>query len=476
MNEEIGLAMATHGNPDCLAGGGEMGRLMRAFDWSATPLGPAFGWPQGLQTAVRIMLGSRYPMFIWWGRELVNLYNDGYLPMLGQRHPAALGKSAAAIWSEIWDTIGPQTDAVLDEGRATWNEERLLVLERNGYPEEAYFTFSYSPVPADDGGVGGIFCALTEDTQRVLGQRRLRTLRELSARTTGARTVEQACQAATDTLAQNLHDLPFTLIYLLDGEGGVARLAGTTGLPEGSPACPPAVEMASSDGQPASWPLDRVAATGRAELVDGLEARFGPLRCGVWPDPPQPAIVLPVMQSGQDRLAGFLVAGISPRRAFDDDYRGFLDLLAGHVATALANARAYEEEKKRAEALAELDRAKTAFFSNVSHEFRTPLTLLLGPLEDALAETNDPGQRDRLELLHRNALRLQKLVNTLLDFSRIEAGRVQASFEPTDLAALTNELASVFRSAVEKAGMRLTVSCPPLAEPVYVDRDMYEKV
>jgi PAS domain-containing protein len=106
-------------------------------------------------------------MFIWWGPELVNLYNDGYRPMLGQRHPNALGKSAAVAWSEIWDPVGPQTDAVLYEGRATWNEERLLVLERNGYPEEAYFTFSYSPVPADDGGVGGIFSALTEDTQRV---------------------------------------------------------------------------------------------------------------------------------------------------------------------------------------------------------------------------------------------------------------------------------------------------------------------
>jgi len=115
-----------------LAGGGEMGRLMRAHDWSATPLGPVLDWPQSLKTAVRIILGSRYPMFIWWGKELTNLYNDGYLPMLGQRHPSALGKSAAVIWSEIWDTIGPQTDAVLYEGRATWNEERLLVLERNG--------------------------------------------------------------------------------------------------------------------------------------------------------------------------------------------------------------------------------------------------------------------------------------------------------------------------------------------------------
>ncbi len=460
-----------------LTGGGEMGRLMREHDWSATPLGSVENWPQSLKTAVRIILGSRYPMFIWWGRELVNLYNDGYLPMLGQRHPAALGKSAAAIWSEIWDTIGPQTDAVLHEGRATWNEERLLVLERNGYPEEAYFTFSYSPIPTDGGGIGGIFCALTEDTQRVLGQRRMRTLRELSTQTLGSRTVEQACQAASDTLAQNLHDLPFTLIYLLDSEDAVARLVGITGLASGSSACPPTIDLTSSNGQP--WPFDLVAATGRAELVDRLEARFGRLRCGVWPDPPQSAIVLPVMQSGQDRLAGFLVAGISPRRVFDDDYRGFTELLAGHIATAITNARAYEEERRRAEALAELDRAKTTFFSNVSHEFRTPLTLILGPVEDALALSDGSlpaPQRERLEIAHRNGLRLQKLVNTLLDFSRIEAGRVQASYEPTDLASLTAELASNFRSACERAELKLIVDCPPMPEPVYVDRDMWEKI
>jgi signal transduction histidine kinase/DNA-binding response OmpR family regulator len=179
---------------------------------------------------------------------------------------------------------------------------------------------------------------------------------------------------------------------------------------------------------------------------------------------------------GQSKFAGFIVAGVSPRLAFGDDYKGFFDLLAGHVAMAVANAQAYDQERKRAEALAELDRAKTVYFSNVSHEFRTPLTLLLGPVQDALAETQEPKQRERLELLHRNALRLQKLVNTLLDFSRIESGRIQASYEPTDLAELTAELASVFRWTVEKAGMRLIVDCPPLAEPVFVDRDMYEKV
>jgi signal transduction histidine kinase len=183
------------------------------------------------------------------------------------------------------------------------------------------------------------------------------------------------------------------------------------------------------------------------------------------------AMVLPLMTA--DGMVGALVAGISPRRALDDAYRGFVDLLAGQIATGVANARAYEQERCRAEALAELDRAKTAFFSNVSHEFRTPLTLMLGPLEDELRER--PGT-PRLEMAHRNSLRLLRLVNALLDFSRLEAGRMQAYFEPTDLASFTAGLASVFRSAMEKAGLRLVVDCPPLPDPVYVDRDMWEKI
>jgi signal transduction histidine kinase/PAS domain-containing protein len=459
--------------------GGEMRKRIADFDWSSTPLGPITGWPQGLKTAVRIILDSRYPMFIWWGRDLINLYNDGYRPMLGKRHPDALGQSAMAVWAEIWEIVGPQSDAVLQEGRATWNEERLLVLERNGYPEEAYFTFSYSPLVDDDGEIRGVFCALSEDTQKVLGQRRLRVLRDLSARTTAARTVEQACQAATATLSQNLHDLPFTLIYLLDEQAGVARLAGMTGLEEGSAACAPLIDLASPRGESPGWPLSEVAETGRAQVVERLGSRFADLLCGVWPEPPHTALVLPIMHSGQERPAGFLVAGVSPRRALDDDYRGFMELVAGHISTAIANARAYEEERQRAEALAELDRAKTAFFSNISHEFRTPLTLMLGPVAEALADAEAPlpaAQRERLELVRRNGTRLMKLVNTLLDFSRIEAGRMNASYEATELAEFTADLAANFRSACEQAGLELVIDCRPFSEPVFVDRQMWEKV
>ncbi len=177
-------------------------------------------------------------------------------------------------------------------------------------------------------------------------------------------------------------------------------------------------------------------------------------------------------------MAGFLVVGLNPYRTVDRSYEGFVNLLAGQIAAALATARAYDEERKRAEALAEIDRAKTAFFSNVSHEFRTPLTLMLGPLEEVLArpEGDAEGVRFQVELAHRNGVRLLRLVNSLLDFSRIEAGRVQANFVPTDFASFSAEVASSFRSAMEKAGLELVIRSRPLPAAVYLDRDMWEKI
>ncbi|EGK86368.1 response regulator [Microcoleus vaginatus PCC 9802] len=457
------------------AGNSEMAMLMRSHDWSQTPLGAVETWPQSLKTAIRIILGSRYPMFVWWGQQMTKFYNDAYIPMLGKRHPQALGQPASRVWAEIWDTLGPQAEAVLNQGQSTWNQELLLVMERNGYTEETYFTFSYSPVANDDGPVGGVFCACSEDTQRVLSDRRLATLRELAAETVTAKTVEAACKISATVLTNNAYDIPFALFYLLDGESEIARLAGTTRLAAGTLASCEAIELTSA--QKCEWQLKQVIETGESRIIEDLEAQFGLLPGGAWSESPHQAVVLPLARSGE--TFGFLIAGVSPLRTFDDDYKGFFDLMAGQVTTAIANAQAYEQERKRAEALAELDRAKTTFFSNVSHEFRTPLTLMLAPLEDTIANLNGtiPSQEcEQLQLVQRNGMRLLKLVNSLLDFSRIEAGRVQASYEPVDLATYTAELASTFRSLIERAGMSLIVDCLPLPEAIYVDREMWEKI
>jgi signal transduction histidine kinase len=456
--------------PTFLAGGGEMGARMREMDWSRTSLGPPERWPQSLKTAVRIMLTSRQPMFVWWGEELVNLYNDAYKAIVGGRHPEALGMPAAQLWREIWHQVGPRAESAILKNEGTYDESLLLVMERNGYPEETYYTFSYSPVPGDEGGTGGILCANTDDTQRIIGERQLALLRELASRTADARTFDQACTLSARSLETNPYDLPFAMIYLVEPDQGRVLLAATCGIERGGAATPESVEL--DGGSP--WPFAEVIRNHKACLVSRLAA-FGELPAGAWPRPPQHAVAVPIAPSGQTGKAGIVIAGLNPFRLFDDGYRGFVDLVAAQIAASVANAQAYEEERKRAEALAELDRAKTTFFSNVSHEFRTPLTLMLGPLADML-DSADGESRELLALINRNGQRLLKLVNTLLEFSRIEAGRVQAVFEPVDLAAYTAELASVFRSAVEKAGLRLAIDAPPLPEPVYVDRDLWEKV
>ncbi len=461
-----------------LAGGGEMGERTRSFDWSKTPVGPVNDWPQALKTVVRVMLDSRYAMWLGWGPEFTFFYNDAYAAMtLGPKHPWALGRAASQVWSEIWADIGPRADSVIRTGKATWDEGLLLFLERRGFREETYHTFSYSPVPDDRGGVGGMLCVVTEDTERTIGERRLRTLRELAARTADHTTsVENACLGAAQILSGNTRDVPFALIYLLDSEGRRATFVAASGLEPGTPISPGSVLL---EGDPSPWPFREVAESNKAVVVCGLPESLGTLPGGAWPEPSTQALVLPMAKPGQSQLAGFIVAGISPRRPFDDAYRGFLELLAGQVASTVAGARAFEEEKRRSDALAELDHAKTVFFSNVSHEFRTPLTLMLGPVEDLLARSYTdlpPAAASQLEVVNRNGLRLLRLVNTLLDFSRIEAGRVRAIFQPTDLAAFTSELASNFRSACERAGLRLSVDCPPLPEPVYVDRGMWEKI
>ena len=450
---------------------------MRSMDWSTTPLGPVEAWTSSLRTTVSTCLNSRFPIVVWWGPDLTTIYNDGYSVMLGGKHPWSMGKRGNEVWPEIWAVIGPMLDSVLRAGSPTWSENQHLPLERHGFAEECYFTFSYSPV-RDESGVAGIFCAVTETTKQMLGERRLRTLRDLAARSvTGSETVAEACRTSAITLAANPHDFPFALIYLADADGKSARIMGSANIMEGAAASPLSVAFG---GQDDVWDLGGVAETRQSRIVEDLEAKFDRLPAGPWlDDATRRALVLPLTQSGaQEVPAGFLVAGLSPRLALSDEYRSFLELAAGQLASAINRVRAYEEERRRAEALAELDRAKTAFFSNVSHEFRTPLTLMLGPLEDTLAEAEllPAAARDRLEAAHRNSLRLLKLVNAMLDFSRIEAGRIRANYEPVDLAELTAELASVFRSAIERAGLRLIVNCPPLPEPIYVDRDMWEKI
>ena len=406
-----------------LAGGGEMGARMRALDWAKTAVGPLTGWPQSLRSALSMLLPSKAQIILFWGREFTVFYNDAYRPVFGAKHPHALGLPGREAWSEIWNSMLHELlEGVVRTGEAFWASDLLFPIERYGFLEETYFDVSYDPVRDESGKVGGVFCIVTETTGRVVGERRLALLKDLAACNAAARTPRDACILAMEMLAAKPEDVPFALTYF--GEE---------------------LQASTPDAQIAL----RVA---------------------------KPAQVreLPLPRSSGAR-PGRLVVGLNSKRPFDEQYQSFLDLVASQISTAIANAQAYQDERKRAESLAELDRAKTAFFSNVSHEFRTPLTLMLAPIEELLSR--DEGQnRELLSVVQRNGQRLLKLVNTLLDFARIEAGRTQASYQSTDLAALTADLASNFRAACDKAGLRLEVDCSTSRTQAWVDREMWEKI
>ena len=453
-----------------------MAERVRARDWSGTPVGPAGGWPQSLQTALSICLSSRFPMHVWWGPDLTVFYNDAYVPAMGDKHPDALGRRASEVWAEAWSELGPMAGSVLAGRGATYSDDQLLFLRRHGYLEETYWTFSYSPIQDESGGVGGVFVAVTDTTLRVVGERRLRVLRDLGELSTvSAGTAEEASRTVVDVLTRHRDEVPFVAAYLRSADGSL-QLVATSGVTAGSTAAP-SVVRGPADCAPVWRVADAAATEVVRDLTDGTGGDVDACTAGT--AFPTDAVVLPLVIAGRSEAAGVLVAGVNPYRAIDADYRSFFDLVADQLATAVSDALVYEAERQRAEALAELDRAKTDFFSNVSHEFRTPLTLIMGPvaeLRGAPAIAADTRLREELELIHRNALRLGKLVNSLLDFSRLQAGRVDARFEPVDLGAYTAELASVFRSAVERVGLDYQVDVPGLSEPVYVDRDMWEKV
>jgi PAS domain S-box-containing protein len=450
----------------------ELGRDLAAVDWPHTGVGPWEQWPATLVSTVRLTTASRFAMWMAWGPDLTFFCNDAYRrDTLGAKYPWALGKPAAEVWSEIWPDIAPLVERVVTEGESTWDERLLLFLQRSGYTEETYHTFSYSPIRGDDGAIAGLLCVVSEDTARVIGDRRIALLRDLGAALAGAATLDEVGYGAQRQIATDPFDLPFALTYLFDEATGRAELQWATGMPPGSITAPLVIRPEDSTE------LWHGALFGNQGITD-LTAVPG-LPTGGRPDPPVQALSVPLQRIGDREPYGYLVAGLNRYRRLDDDYRGFLELLANQLSAAIARARAFEAERERVEQLAELDRAKTTFFTNVSHELRTPLTLLLGPTEDALSDPDhelDAAQRRRVEIVQRNGERLLKLVNTLLDFSRLESGRVEAVHEQLDLTHYTIELASMFESAYARSGLTLTIVCEPLPTRPYVDREMWAKI
>ncbi|MEJ7644643.1 MAG: ATP-binding protein [Chryseolinea sp.] len=462
--------------PEFFSGGGEMGKLIRSKDWSKTPLGSPESWPQSLRTTVSLCIASNFPISIAWGPHRVQIYNDGYWPVTGDKHPASMGQDFKECWFSAWPVIG-QAFEEASLGQTRFLENQRIFIDRYGYLEETFFTFSFSPILDETGGVGGLFHPVIELTQQTIAERRLNVLRVVADNTVNPRTLEEASSLMLGCLRDFELDLPFVLLYAIAADGKEASLQGNVGVEKDSLLANSKIDL--GDQSLKSWPFTEAIQNGKAVKVEGLTKIFGAFNCGPYAEAPEQALVFPVSHNGTDRKNYVLIAGVSSRRNLDEKYMLFYELLSASVTNALTKARAYDEERRKAEALAEIDKAKTVFFSNISHEFRTPLTLMLGSLEGLLNRGDDvvrASEKEAIETSHRNAVRLLRLVNNLLDFSRIEAGRVQAHYQLTDLPKYTTELASNFRSIVENAGLIFQVKTDTITDPVYIDTEMWEKI
>ncbi|MGH9097072.1 MAG: GAF domain-containing protein, partial [Acidimicrobiales bacterium] len=341
---------------ELLAVSGEVGADLSAVDWASTPVGVPGLWPESLINALRLLMGSRFPMWMAWGPELTFFCNNAYRRnTLGNKYPWALGKPASDVWAEVWGDVGPLVEQAMSSGTATWDEGMLLFLERNGYEEETYHTLSYSPLTDDEAGIVGVLCVVNEVTDQVIGERRMSILIELGSGLTKAESESDVLAAVDGRLGAEPRSFPFTLMYLFDEDRSSARLACSPGIRAFHPIAPPAIEM-SDDNPP--WPVAAMA-NGETVIVEDLARRFSSVPPGALDKAPTQALGVPLLQRGHTDPYGFLVFALNPYLPVDAGYTGFLDLIASQVAASITQARAFEFERVRTADLAELDRAKT---------------------------------------------------------------------------------------------------------------------
>ena len=460
---------------DFLSGGGEMGERIRNFDWTTTPLGDPETWDQGLKTCVRIILTSAQPMFVWWGPSLINIYNDTYAQIMGKKHPAGLGARAQDVWSELWDLLVPKIKSV-ERNEGTYDDSFFFIMERKGFSEEVYVSFSYSPAPGDDGTVKGVFCVCSENTERVINERALQTLRDLGAMAFDGKSLDVIYKNVADVLGKNNIDFPFAFVYKLEDNGSIAAATASAGTDNKQYLLPAVIDTGAPTAVTShfceAYTSNKVTVKEEKNISEDLPKGF-------WKMASSKFVYIPISGVGGNHPYAIICAALNPCRQFDKNFQQFCELIGERVSLEINKMLALEEERKRVEALEQIDKAKTVFFSNISHEFRTPLTLILSPLEELLNQTKSKlsaTEKQNIETSHRNALRLLKLVNTLLDFSRVESGKQQASYVLTDITELTTYLASNFRSVIEKAGLTLNIEADTFVQPVYIDRSMWEKI
>jgi signal transduction histidine kinase len=410
----------------------QVGQLFIDTDWASTPLGPVQQWPQSLRIAVSICLNSRFPMFVWWGPDLINIYNDAYAPMLGKKHPSAMGRPARASWDDIWPSLAPQVEGVMQRGEPSWNERVLLVTERNGFTENAWFTWSYSPIYKEDGTIGGLFCAVSEETARVQAEaERDRLMRE--------------AQDAARSLRTWFDNAP-GFIALLRGPDYVFemvnkayhQLVGHQRRMEGLPvfeAIPEALDQGYKDL------LDGVMRTGTAFVGRGM------------------------------RFLAEREPGAPPTETFVDlIYQPVLDS-QGRVSGIFVQGHDVTEQVLAVNALQEADRRKDEFVATLAHELRNPLAPIRQAAMVAKSDKADAARKGwAMDIIERQVSHMALLLDDLLDVSRISRGKLDLRRETVELRDVVQAAIETARPAIDAKEHHLQVILSPDPVSLVADR------
>ena len=348
-------------------------QFARSIDWTKTALGPIDQWPSDLRQMCNLIMASPHPAAMYWGEELIAIYNEAYVLLAGQKHPVLMGQSYKEAWAEIWDEVSEVFANAKLTGEATMKDDDCLFMKRTGFLEETYFSWSIIPMVGSDGQVKGLYNPAFEKTRRKIAERRMLTLREIGERTAAARDVKGFWEQVLGALELNEYDTPFVLLYSVADESdsdsssihsssvvGVLQctLEGSLGVPEDHVAAPKEIDFKT--GLEGFGPVFReVITTDRPvllevgskdlppSLLDGLDQRgFG--------DPCRAVVVCPIHPTTGESILGFLVLGVNPRRPYDEDYSLFVQLLSRQLATSLASVVLFEEEIRRGQKAAKL--------------------------------------------------------------------------------------------------------------------------
>ncbi|KDN38662.1 hypothetical protein RSAG8_09337, partial [Rhizoctonia solani AG-8 WAC10335] len=507
-------------------------KLIDIFDWDNSPLGPRDKWPLGLRLMIQYLMEKPIPSSILWGwPDQVIIYNDAYAKMIGSKHPKIFGQRGREAWGEVWNSFSPVSD-LIRAGKSTFKTDGKLFfnsLTELHLPEEVYHSWHWTPIWHEDGTVGGIWNTTWATTTKVIAERRLSCISELISRLADTRTQEQFGEQTLHVLSRNPLDLPFIALYWCQAENSLPpndkgkaplalaylrhqtcpmvhiklTLAGSVGIPSGHPMAKETIEYTldpvtylsarppmlsptnssiSSSQSSAGLDMSSVLISGSIELIDPLPAHLAKDLDGrAFKDVPRTAAILPISASSSPFSLPkcLLLVGLNTRREYDAEYASWLESLSAAMSNQLSVVLQREADVKMMVERERMDKAKTMFFTNVSHELRTPLTLVQAPLDQLMTSGGLSGDAMyKLQLAARNCKRLKKLIDSIMDMSKIEAGHLAGKFRPVQLGHLTADIAALFRSLAEKKGLayEIEIGAGEMEPIVYVDLDLWEKI